>query len=649
MRLRSAEPGAFHRESTAGFTPRICYLPSQKVAAATLARIRELGFDHLCVPPQSDDAFITRLATACRSHGLALLLDLQAGGFDRRSRAEVDGYRLIGLDTGWEDLGPRLARARQDGVPRFFAWTPGLAWDVLRRLPRGAFDGVFGSTAWWDGKAGWFIQEHELLRRLAPVIGVAAAPETLPTKQSLQLAAATGSGLFVPLPSHAAFDEDIKRATALSRDLGPGEQLLPLGTGPTRLQRGAQVIEIGDDVRVMPLLEEPPVTTRAHLDARLAATEPRIVIDNVSPTVAGGSFAAKRIVGRPIAVEADVFIDGHDVIAAELLWRPADRKDWQKAPMTALGNDRWRASFVPTRLGRWQFMIEAWLDELGTVRHAMKLKRDAGADISVEEIEERELVAKGAHHRAFALRSEIFPLEVERLGAAFASWYELFPRSATRDAKRHGTFDDVIADLPRIRDMGFDVLYFPPIHPIGTSHRKGHNNSLKAEPGDVGSPYAIGSPEGGHDALHRELGSFDDFRRLIAAAHDHGLELALDFAIQCSPDHPWLRQHPEWFKRRPDGTIKYAENPPKKYEDIVNVDFYAAGAVPALWEALRDVVLFWVDHGVRLFRVDNPHTKPLPFWHWMIAEVRGRHPDVVFLSEAFTKPKMMYRLAQVGL
>jgi starch synthase (maltosyl-transferring) len=223
----------------------------------------------------------------------------------------------------------------------------------------------------------------------------------------------------------------------------------------------------------------------------------------------------------------------------------------------------------------------------------------------------------------------------------------MFPRSATRDARHPGTLADVIGELPRIRDMGFDVLYFPPIHPIGISHRKGRNNSLTAGPDDVGSPYAIGSPEGGHDALHRGLGTFEDFRKLGAAARAHGLEIALDFAIQCSPDHPWLSQHPNWFRRRPDGTIKYAENPPKKYQDIVNVDFHGKGATP-LWRALRDVVLFWIGEGVRLFRVDNPHTKPLPFWQWMIAEVRGRHPDAVFLAEAFTRPKMMYRLAKVG-
>jgi starch synthase (maltosyl-transferring) len=243
-------------------------------------------------------------------------------------------------------------------------------------------------------------------------------------------------------------------------------------------------------------------------------------------------------------------------------------------------------------------------------------------------------------------REPPFRLEVERPQAAFASWYELFPRSASPVPGQHGTFGDVIARLPNIRAMGFDVLYLPPIHPIGRTRRKGRNNSLTAAPEDPGSPYAIGADEGGHDAIHPLLGSFEDFRRLVAAAADQGLEIALDFAIQCSPDHPWLKEHPRWFRRRPDGSVRYAENPPKKYEDIVNVEFYADGAAQDLWLALRDVVLFWIGHGVRIFRVDNPHTKPLPFWEWLIADIRGRHPDTIFLAEAFTRPKMMHRLAR---
>jgi len=245
-----------------------------------------------------------------------------------------------------------------------------------------------------------------------------------------------------------------------------------------------------------------------------------------------------------------------------------------------------------------------------------------------------------------------YPLSIERNETTYASWYELFPRSQSPVAGRHGSLRDVIGRLPLIRRMGFDVLYFPPIHPIGYSNRKGPNNSLQAGPDDPGSPYAIGSDDGGHEAVHPELGTLDDFRALVAATRCHGMEIALDFAIQCSPDHPWLREHPDWFNWRADGSLKYAENPPKRYEDIVNPDFYSPQASTprqaALWRALRDIVLFWVQQGVRIFRVDNPHTKPLPFWQWMLREVHDRHPDTIFLSEAFTRPAMMYRLAKLG-
>jgi starch synthase (maltosyl-transferring) len=398
-----------------------------------------------------------------------------------------------------------------------------------------------------------------------------------------------------------------------------------------------------------------------------------IVIDNVTPAVSGGSFAAKRVIGRPISVEADIFADGHDILAAELRWRAVDEEDWQAAPLVPIGNDRWRATLLPRRVGRHLFAIEAWRDDYATLCHALEVKHRAGVDVASEladarvhltrlglarvlaelpdgdgarqvdvltSAETRRLVA-AAGERPFAGRSDPLALEIERPQAEFASWYELFPRSL-------GTFDDVIAALPRVRDMGFDVLYFPPIHPIGTTNRKGRNNSLTPAPGDPGSPYAIGSAEGGHDAIHAELGTADDFRRLVAAAREHGLEIALDYAIQCSLDHPWLKEHAAWFRRRADGSIRFAENPPKKYEDIVNVDFYAEGAVPELWLALRDVVLHWIGEGVRIFRVDNPHTKPLPFWEWMIADIRSRQPETIFLAEAFTRPKMMYRLGKVG-
>lgn len=293
-----------------------------------------------------------------------------------------------------------------------------------------------------------------------------------------------------------------------------------------------------------------------------------------------------------------------------------------------------------------------------TVLKSDQADQSTPADLSDQALRERRLQTLLAPQtatlmaqvdvRPFAVRSQELPIDAERRAAQFANWYELFPRSLSGDPVRHGTFDDVIPRLAAIREMGFDTLYFPPIHPIGLKHRKGKNNAAVSAPDDPGSPYAIGSDGGGHNALHPELGTFEDFRKLLAAVAAHGMELALDFAIQCSPDHPWLRQHPDWFDWRPDGSIRYAENPPKKYEDIVNVDFYTDGAMPNLWLALRDVVLFWVREGVRIFRVDNPHTKPLPFWEWMIADVRGRHPDTIFLAEAFTRPNMMYRLAKIG-
>ncbi|MFG1461827.1 alpha-1,4-glucan--maltose-1-phosphate maltosyltransferase [Xanthobacter sp. DSM 24535] len=423
--------------------------------------------------------------------------------------------------------------------------------------------------------------------------------------------------------------------------------------------------------------------------ALTAARAQRLAIENVLPAVDGGAFPVRRMVGESITVTADVVTDGHDWIAVALLWRPADDPVWREVRMAPLGNDRFAAAFPLERLGRHLFTIEAWRDPYASYHHELSVKVKAGLDVHLELQEGLALVAAASatgaaggriadlkrrlaeggpdairdlllseetqeiltasEVRPFAVRHPVnLPVDAERERAAFASWYEIFPRSTSGDPTRHGTFDDVIADLPRIRDMGFDVLYFPPIHPIGAKNRKGRDNTLTPAPEDPGSPYAIGSKDGGHEAVHPHLGTLDDFRRMLAAAKDHGLEIALDFAIQCAPDHPWLLEHPGWFDWRPDGTIKYAENPPKKYEDIVNVDFYAKDAIPDLWLALRDVVLHWIDQGVRLFRVDNPHTKPFPFWEWLIADVRARHPDAVFLAEAFTRPKIMHRLAKIG-
>lgn len=426
---------------------------------------------------------------------------------------------------------------------------------------------------------------------------------------------------------------------------------------------------------------------RADSKALFHAT-PRIAIEAVSPAIDDGRFPARTLVGQDLEIGCDIICDGHDILAAMVLWRPVDTATWSETPMALAGNDRWLARIPMRALGQVIFTVEAWIDVFASLSAHIEKKHAAGQSVAVEVQEGMELVLQAAERhptadladlvarlangdepqrralladagtarlmqqadaRAFGVRHpRELVVDVERHTASFASWYEIFPRSQSSEPGRHGTFDDVIARLPVIRDMGFDVLYMPPIHPIGRSHRKGRNNTLVAGPSDPGSPYAIGSAEGGHDAVHPELGTLEDFRRLVSAASDHGLEIALDFAIQCAPDHPWLREHPEWFHWRPDGTIQHAENPPKRYEDIVNVAFYAAGALPSLWEALRDVVQFWVDQGVRIFRVDNPHTKPLPFWEWMIADIRRRDPGVMFLSEAFTRPKMMYRLGKVG-
>ncbi len=433
------------------------------------------------------------------------------------------------------------------------------------------------------------------------------------------------------------------------------------------------------------------------LERLMALAARRVAIEGVSPEIDGGRFPAKTVVGETFHVEADIFCDGHEVIDAALLVRRKGAEAWRESPMLLHENDRWRGEATFEAVGAHEFTLIAWRDVFGTWRSEVAKKHAAGQPIALELEEGRRIVAAalqevraradapaeevralealladlsdhhgegerfsrlmGEHARDVMYRAKvrtnlsryerILPVTVDRERAAFSAWYELMPRSMSHDPERHGTFEDVIHRLPYVRDLGFDVLYFTPIHPIGRTNRKGRNNSLVAEPGDPGSPYAIGAAEGGHDALHPELGTFEDFHRLVDAAHAHGLEIALDFAIQCSPDHPWIREHPEWFDWRPDGTIKFAENPPKKYEDIVNVHFYRE-AIPDLWYALRDVVLFWVGHGVKIFRVDNPHTKPYPFWEWMIGEVQRDHPDTIFLSEAFTRPKVMKRLAKLG-
>ncbi|MCC2977454.1 DUF3416 domain-containing protein [Sphingomonas sp. PL-96] len=480
-----------------------------------------------------------------------------------------------------------------------------------------------------------------------------------------------------PLPCPATLREFMGTALEGFEPVGPDQGGAPLAPGEVRLHTARRATPI-----------------RAAISANsveVGTGAPRLVVEELHPRVDGGAFPVKRVVGEEVPVEATVFTDGHEQLAVELHWRAVDEANWNVARMTQRPNDLWTGSFTLERLGRYEYAVEGWLDRFGGFRRDFTKKLDAGVAQPVDHAEGRALVAEAvarsqgdarttlsdwharleaaaegadsaslllspelaglmdaADDRPHRLRSEPQIVDAERLTARFSSWYELFPRSQVEDASRHGTFDDVIARLPAVRDMGFDTLYFPPIHPIGRTHRKGPNNTLTAGPDDPGSPYAIGSAEGGHDAIHPQLGSPDDFARLVEAARAHGLEIALDFAIQASPDHPWLTEHPGWFAWRPDGSMKYAENPPKKYQDIVNVDFYGPDAVPGLWTALRDVILLWVERGVKTFRVDNPHTKPLPFWEWMIGEVRAQHPDVIFLAEAFTRPSMMYRLGKIG-
>jgi starch synthase (maltosyl-transferring) len=408
-------------------------------------------------------------------------------------------------------------------------------------------------------------------------------------------------------------------------------------------------------------------------------------IEGVYPAIDGGRFAVKRIAGERVEVWADVYRDGHDIIAADLVWRHEHDRKWRHSPMTHQANDRWVGAFVPDEVGRYFYAIEAWTDEFATWRHGFELKQEASVDVTLDAIEGAGLLTKaqaGGHEATATIirqceeylrtgnvepllseelkdamaegqfrpdltRSQLFPLVADRPRARYGAWYEMVPRSQGMTPGQHGTFKDCIARLPDVRAMGFDVIYFTPIHPIGRTNRKGRNNAVTAAEGDPGSPYAIGTAEGGHDAVHPELGTLGDFREFVAVSTSLGMEVALDFAVQCSPDHPWLKQHSQWFKRRPDGSMRYAQNPPKRYEDIVNPDFSSEDA-GALWNALRDVVLFWIDQGVKIFRVDNPHTKPFRFWEWLIHDVQLRHPDVIFLAEAFTRPKVMKGLAKLG-
>jgi starch synthase (maltosyl-transferring) len=376
-------------------------------------------------------------------------------------------------------------------------------------------------------------------------------------------------------------------------------------------------------------------------------TKARVVIEGITPQVDCGRFPVKRSVGESVIVEADVFTDGHDVVTAVMLYRREGTGDWVEAPMSPLHNDRWIARFAVPQMGRYEFTIRGWVDHLATWRRDIAKKQAAGQDVAVDLLRGKQLEKEGIDDEIIVQHEPPYVVEVDRERARFSTWYELFPRSAGSKPGEHGTLKDVIARLPYVASMGFDVLYLPPIHPIGFTERKAPNNKPGATKNDHGSPWAIGAESGGHKAIHPQLGTLDDFRALVAKAKEHGIEIALDIAFQASPDHPYVKEHPEWFLKRPDGTIQYAENPPKKYQDIYPFHFEGEAWEP-LWDELKSVFEFWVAQGVRIFRVDNPHTKPFALWQWIISEVKRTHPDVLFLAEAFTRPKVMYRLAKGG-
>jgi starch synthase (maltosyl-transferring) len=426
---------------------------------------------------------------------------------------------------------------------------------------------------------------------------------------------------------------------------------------------------------------------------RLPVPLRRPAIEGVQPCVDGGRFPIKRTVGESVSVTAAIHADGHEVLSAVVLYRPASSAAWNEAPMEFVENDEWRGKFLIDRLEAYQYTIQAWVNSFLTWQtdlvkrfgakqdlaqemlvggkiiaeavarakgeDARRLKEfadalyassagDAGGGVEVAiNSELTALVAKYTNRsRATTLDKELL-VEVDRERARFSTWYEMFPRSCTSDPARHGTFRDCLQRLGYIANMGFDVLYFPPIHPIGRTGRKGKNNALYPLPEDVGSPWAIGAKEGGHNDIHPQLGTLQDFQALLKKANQMGIELALDLAYQCAPDHPYAEEHKEWFRLRPDGTVQYAENPPKKYEDIYPLNFESEAA-GTLCQELKSVVEYWISQGVRIFRVDNPHTKPYPFWEWLIGEIRQEHPEVIFLAEAFTRPKVMYRLAKLG-
>jgi len=602
------------------------------------------------------------------------------------------GATFEATDSTAVEATPRRARFR-------YAFAATAAWGVV--LPMGYAAGVVNTgktkTPSPHFDIGADIAVINALKRDTPALNQPARIVRLsaPGARAVVLAMEPGAGdtaaaLIMLNPDPARHAEAVAgplfarldARTAEARELTPGRT-------PQRLEANSEVALEPGDIRWFELgaastgLRKTTVTPPASL-------APSIAIENVAPQLDAGRFPVKRVLGEAVEVEADLIVEGHARPVAVLRYRAPGEDAWQETAFGFFDNDRWHGRFMPESIGHWRFQVLAWRGRYGEWRQDTLKRRDAGQSLALElgggeallteataaagartrarleevgrllgeheeDIDARadlllaqttaELIESALPRAGFSASPE-FGVLVERGRARAGAWYECFPRSLGAPG-RHGTFDDLVAHLPYIAGLGFDVVYLPPIHPIGASYRKGRNNALEAGPDDPGSPWAIGSDDGGHTAIHPQLGTLEDFHRLLAAARRVGLEVAMDFAIQCSPDHPWVKEHPEWFRWRADGSIRYAENPPKKYQDIVNVDFFCEDA-EALWRELLGVLLYWCGQGVRIFRVDNPHTKALGFWEWALAAVRERYPDAIFLAEAFTRPKLMHRLAKLG-
>jgi starch synthase (maltosyl-transferring) len=601
---------------------------------------------------------------------------------------QYEAFRDIAPSIGFPESHdtPRLVtELRQAGVPE----------DEIEPRYRQAY--AF-SAAYSTGLLMPMGFEYGWERRLAVVMGDDEDPEPKRFDLSLFIAETNAMKLAIPAlneegPQRLLLEGD-DELVVLERQTKTGQDLAliavnrdPAGSRELKIGAGPEVLTVAPlGVRVQHV--QKAAERKAEMP-QMWQPDRRIQIEEVYPQLDGGRYPVKRIEGEIFSVWADVFRDGHERLRGVVKYRCEDG-GWQETPLAFFDNDRWTGHFRLDRVGLWHYTIEVWTDRFESWREEVEKKREAGQEVSLELAECREIIEAAlgaaklrdqvkirellqqfdgasnadrlelllsAQTRALMARcsprldtTRYMPeleVVVDRKAARFSAWYEMFARSQGQEVGKSASFDDCIARLPEIAALGFDVVYLPPIHPIGRINRKGKNNNPHAVAGDPGSPYAIGSEEGGHCAIEPQLGSLADFRRFVRAAASHGMEVALDFAVQCAPDHPWVREHPQWFRFRPDGSIKYAENPPKKYEDIVNVDFETADR-DTLWNELRDVVLFWVDQGVRIFRVDNPHTKPLPFWEWLIRSVKRRCPEAIFLAEAFTRPKMMRALAKAG-